>query len=412
LLGDVPSARLSLWKNDGLHRLIRLSFVCLLSYCLQAQNSAPRLLLSGRRLHRLKLDRGRHTERWNNFERRVETVPDSPERGLELALYGIVADDAASCKAAIQWGLGHRSEYRQIALIVDWCGSQLSDAGRTTLLSGEPAFLPAKPFRTARDLLFYQIVAGKASRAGVEEQWTHLLPLIQQDPLSCLPDLYALFEFLDAAHGNFRVDLRQDDPRLFSNLPLMFLLALHPAEIEHPDWKQRAGGLMMVSLDPNLQSASFVQGWALEDPKVVSDGPGVAYEFLLANPYLPGLGYYNMDLWVYDPPSSLLLARKSWDNDSCWVRISKGKTELLQCPPDVLEKPAQFGKLNLIPMKEQCLDVPAQSNGSVILSHLPPGRELAWEANAEKFKTRADAGGLALISSTVSGKVCQVNPKQ
>ena len=33
----------------------------------------------------------------------------------------------------------------------------------------------------------------------------------------------------------------------------------------------------------------------MEDPKMATDGPGVAYEFLWANPYLPGLGYHN---WI------------------------------------------------------------------------------------------------------------------
>lgn len=169
---------------------------------------------------------------------------------------------------------------------------------------------------------------------------------------------------------------------------------------------------MMVSLDPNLQSSSFVQGWALEDPKVVSEGPGVAYEFLLANPYLPGLGYYNMDLWVYDAPSSLLLTRKSWDENSCWVSISKGETKLLQCPPGLLSKTAQFGKLTLTPMRDQCVDLTGQVNGSTILSHLTPGSELTWTANDEKFKTYADASGLALVSATVTGKICQVKEKR
>ena len=285
-----------LWKNGGLHRLIRLSFVCLISYCLHAQDDSQRLLLTTRRLHRLKLDRGRHTDRWNNFEQRVKNVADSPERGFELALYSVVSDDQASCRAAIQWGLTHSSDRRQTALIADWCQRQISQADRTKLVGAPFVAHSGRPFESARDLLFTQIVQGQASRDSVKNQWAQLLPIIERDPRACLPELYALFEFLDAANKNFRVDLRQDDARLFFELPLVFMLSLAPNELEHPEWKQRIGGLMMVNLDPNLQSSSFVQGWALEDPKRVQDGEGVAYEFLWANPYLPGLGYYNMDL--------------------------------------------------------------------------------------------------------------------
>jgi hypothetical protein len=388
--------------------LIRLSLLCLIVFSLRAQDTSPRLLLTARRLHRLKLDRERNTARWSNFEHRVKTVPDSPQRGFELALYGIVASDAPSCHAAIQWGLKHKSEYRQTALIADWCQAQISESDRVALLADPPAFQANRPFTSARNVLFSQVARGEGSRDSAKEQWAQLLPLIQRDPRVCLPEAYALYEFLDAANTNFRIDLRQDDPRLFSNFPLLLLLSLHPAEVEQPQWKQRMGGLMMVNVDPNLQASSFVQGWALEDPRMVLDGPGIAYEFLWANPYLPGLGYYNMDHWFYDPDSGLLLARKSWDANSCWVSIFHGKVDTLQCAGDILNAPTKFGKLTLMPMKEQCEQVTVQPGEAVILSRLNPGRKLAWETNGEKFKAHADASGLALVSMSGTGRVCQV----
>lgn len=388
--------------------LIRLSLLCLMVFGLQAQDTSPRLLLTARRLRRLKLDRERNTARWSNFGHRVKAVPDSSQRGFELALYGIVAGDAPSCEGAIQWGLKHKSEYRQTALIADWCQAQISESDRVALLADPPAFQPDRPFTSARNVLFSQIARGEGSRDGAKEQWSRLLPLIERDPRVCLPEAYALFEFLDAANTNFRVDLRQDDAQLFSNFPLLLLLSLHPKEVERPQWKQRMGGLMMVNLDPNLQASSFVQGWALEDPRMVLDGPGVAYEFLWANPYLPGLGYYNMSRWFYDPVSGLLLARQSWDANSCWVSIFHGKVDTLQCAGDILNVPAKFGKLTLMPMKEKCAEISAQPGEAVILSQLHPGAKLAWEANGEKYKTQADASGLALVSMSAAGRVCQV----
>ena len=39
---------------------------------------------------------------------------------------------------------------------------------------------------------------------------------------------------------------------------------------------------------------------------MIREGPGVAYEFFWADPYLPGVGYQNLDPWVYDRPGGSL----------------------------------------------------------------------------------------------------------
>lgn len=370
------------------------------------------LLLSGRRLHRLKLDAQRQTERWANFEQRVKTVPESPERGFELALYSSVTGNMNACRQAIEWGKAHAAEHRQTALIASWCRTGLSDADRDALLGSPVQADSAHPFITARDALFVDTVAGRASRDAVRAQWSKLLPIIQSDPRRCLPEFYALFEFIDVAQKNFRIDLRQDDARLFSVLPNIFLLSIHPADLDHPDWKTRAAGLMMVNVDPNLQGSSFVQGWAMEDPKVAREGPGVAYEFLWANPYLPGLGYYNMDLWAYDSGSSLLLMRKSWDANSCWASDFRGHIDTVQCPSGLFDAPATFGRLTVLPMKEHCAEVKARANNVTILSGLAPAAVLAWEEQDHKLTATADAGGNVLLSSTTSGRVCRAEEKR
>src|SRR5438270_2219228 len=70
--------------------LILSIFICSV---ISAQTEPPRLLLTPKRLKRLQRDRERQTERWINFEKRVNAVPDSPERGFELALYFAVTHD-------------------------------------------------------------------------------------------------------------------------------------------------------------------------------------------------------------------------------------------------------------------------------------------------------------------------------
>jgi hypothetical protein len=404
------------WNNVGLRILFLLVLVCTTIFsATDASDSADRgsapLLLSARRLHRLKLDAQRQTERWVNFEQRVKNVPDSPERGFELALYGSVTGKADACREAIEWGKAHTAEHRQTALIASWCRAGLSEADRKALLSAPVAVDSTHPFTSARDALFVDMVAGRASRDQVRGQWAKLLPIIQRDPRRCLPEFYALFEFLDVAQKNLRTDLREDDVHLFSVLPGIFLLSMHPADLDQPDWKTRAAGLMMVNVDPNLQGSSFVQGWAMEDPKVAREGPGVAYELLWANPYLPGLGYYNMDLWAYDSASSLLLMRKSWDANSCWASAFQGHIETVQCPLGLFDAPAKFGRLTVLPMKEQCVDIKARPNETTILSGLPPGAVISWEEQVQKLTATADAGGNVLLSSTSSGRVCKVEEK-
>lgn len=379
--------------------------------CSYGQDNQPHLLLTPRRLHRLKLDSQRQVERWVNFEKRVKTVPDSPERGFELALYAQVTGKQDACRQAVEWGLTHKSEYRQTALIADWCRAGISDTDVQHLIAIPDQAESKEPFEAARDSLFVQIVRGEASRDSIRQQWVRVLPSMQRDPRVCLPGLYALFEFIDAADKNFRLDLRQDDARLFANLPYVFLLAMRPGQLEQPDWKTRAAGLMMVNVDPNLQASTFVQGWALEDPRMAREGPGVAYEFLWANPYLPGLGYYNMDPWVYDQPSGLLLARKSWDANSCWVQIFHDKADTFQCAPQVLDVAATFGKLTLQPVTDECTEIKPQANRTTILRGLRPGAAIAWEDHEKKFTGSADQSGLFLLSATASGKACTVERK-
>jgi hypothetical protein len=401
----------ALWNNGLLRPFLVLITLFSLSLPLAAQDNLPRLLLTARRLHRLKLDRQRQTERWVHFEDRVRTVPDSPERGFELALYATVTGDDALCREAIQWGLAHPAEHRQNALIVNWCETALSAGQRQSLLAPSLAANDTKPFTSARDRLFVEIAQGQASRSSIRAQWSHLLPMIQRDPRVCLPEFYALFEFLDAADRTFRLDLRQDDGHLFTELPSVFLLSLGPGKLQQPDWQTRIAGLMMVSLDPNLQGASFIQGWAMEDPKMVREGPGVAYEFLWADPYLPGLGFYNMEPWVYDRPSGLLLARSSWDANACRISLYHGNLKSFQCPANPPAASQEFGKLTLVPLERQCVTVPPQKGRTYILSNLQPKATVQWQNDRSKLNGTADASGLFRVSAETVGKVCRANAK-
>ena len=63
----------------------------------------PKLLLTSKLSKRLMRDRERNTPRWVNFENRVKSVPDSSERGFELALYFAITKDASRGHEAVAW---------------------------------------------------------------------------------------------------------------------------------------------------------------------------------------------------------------------------------------------------------------------------------------------------------------------
>ena len=95
--------------------------------------SYTRLLLTPKLLRRLQRDRQRQTVRWQNFEQRVETVPDSPERGFELALYYAITHDQQRGREAVQWAVAHPCERRQLDLALDWVGNEIPQEDQVRL---------------------------------------------------------------------------------------------------------------------------------------------------------------------------------------------------------------------------------------------------------------------------------------
>ncbi len=151
------------WNNNGvLRKLLPVVFLLLVQGLVlfaDEMPAGPRLLLNAQRLRRLKRDRERKTARWVAFENRVMTVPDSPERGFELALYYAITGDEAKGREAVEWAVGHA---RLSALVLDWCGPvvsaeqkrKLSEVG-VTMGVGR-----ASVFARERDAWFHQLVFG------------------------------------------------------------------------------------------------------------------------------------------------------------------------------------------------------------------------------------------------------------
>ncbi len=90
----------------------------------------------------------------------------------------------------------------------------------------------------------------------------------------------------------------------------------------------RAAGLSMVAFDSNGLDNQFLQGWLIQDRFLMMTPFGAPYEFLWANPYQPGLSYYQLPLVFHDPNSGTLFVRSAWDEDADWFGLYCGEAEL------------------------------------------------------------------------------------
>jgi len=355
------------------------------------------LLLSAKLIRRLKRDRERQTVRWVHFEERVKNVPDSPERGFELALYTAITGDEARGQEAVAWAAAHPCERRQRALIQDWVGTVA------------PAACSAKP--SLRDQAFEKIAAGQDTAVISEEVRSKVIPQFAASGITSSEDLYALIELISVLRVADNKDIRNADPLLFRSLPLEFLLSLQPEQVEHPAWMTHVAALALVTVDPNLEASQFLQGWAMEDRQTLRDGPGVGYELLWADPYLPGIAYQNLDPWTYDEEGARLYARSDWTAGSCWIAISKDGVREANCPPGWRERQVQFGSLTLIPAPAKCMELAHQdARRNLVVWQLLPGQAVIYgEKKGEKkeLTVNADGSGMWHPGSNVEGKVCR-----
>ena len=233
----------------------------------QLSEDSPKLLLTPQRLKRLKRDRDRQTQRWLNFEERVKNVPDSPERGFELALYYAITKDQARAREAMEWARAHTCKYRQVALIRDWVNDLPGEKNWSAQSCPESK---SGPLAALRDSLFTHVTDS-------ETDGKKLIQTLLITDLANAGEVYAAAEYLAVTKATAHTDFRQDAPQFFNSLPIQFLLNLKPEQVEHPDWMTHIAALALVSLDPNSDSSQFLQGWAIEDRQMVREGPGVAY---------------------------------------------------------------------------------------------------------------------------------------
>jgi len=366
-------------------------------------SDAPRLLLNPQRLRLVQRERERDSLRWQPFSALVSGGAAMPEPGFAWGLYYRASGQVAWGKKAVDWALSDDAkDLRQLALVFDWCGPAMTDAQSDRLAAKLERALTAS---TAKDVR-QQAARAFAAMALAERLPDHgesvMKPLIEQwwrgeivkkldtgAPAIPRDQVYALLELLHAVRDNLKIDLREDAPDYFKALPTDHLVSHYPApypaaENEYrvpiyvrdgePDLNDaalsRAAELAIVAYDSNAAENQFLQGWLMQDRFLMRGGFGIPYEFLWANPYQPGLSYFQMPLVYHDALSGHLFARTSWDENATWLGYFEGKLQLFR-----------DGKVETL--KAGAATEPVHVGEAVILS--------AREKDATRFKGDAEA---------------------
>lgn len=322
----------------------------------QVYGENPRLFLNARRLRLLKRERERTSARWIQFETLVAGKAQMAEPGFAHALYHIVSGNTDFGKQAIQFALQSK-DLRQQAFVYDWCQALLSPEQSQQLAAKMRQALAAAPSKrdipSMRDRALAAVVIGqKEELEKIVKQWwrTEVAPGLRNGTYRySREDSYALFEMLHAIRDGIQIDLRDNAPRYFKELPAYHILSYYPAtfpaaENEYrvpfydgdgdPDLRvaalARAADLAMVAFDTNAQETQFVQGWLIHDRFLMRGVFGMVYEFLWANPYQPGLSYYHLPLSMHAAAAGRLALRSSWEDDATWFHYADRKVQFFE----------------------------------------------------------------------------------
>jgi hypothetical protein len=395
----------------------------------------PRLLLPQNRLKRLQRERERQSARWVQLAAFINGKAPMQEKGFAQGLYYKVSEDREAGRRAIEWALGPGADLRQLALIFDWCQELLtaseSKTLTTKLLNGIQRAKKEPGVGPARSRMFAAIaLAGHAQQASeaelenlVRSWWEKQIVATMKSGRDVLPreELYPLMEFLHAARDNLNMDLRDSLPKFFKDLPMYHLIAHYPATYPAADGEyripasfrsgdpdirtaalSRAAALSLVAFDVNAPESQFLQGWIQHDNFILRGTFGAPYEFLWANPYLPGLSYYHMPLTIHDPAFGRLFIRSDWEDTAAWLGYEDGVVQLFRDgrlttikpdgasePIDVTQAVVFFGK------GAERFTVQLHENQKLFLLGLEPSAKYEIEVDDEEVREgQTDAGGI------------------
>jgi hypothetical protein len=409
--------------------------VLLLIACLLAQDSGlatykvytehPRLFLRPARLKRLQRERERKSLRWEQFDGLVRGGAPFPQPGLANALYFNVTGDKAAGRQAITFALQSKDTY-QIALVYDWCQEILTDSEKKKLeaavLKGMTA--PGKSMEAARDRLLAAIVLESEDgvKRFIEQDWKPRIADLRAGR-NVIPreEIFALYDILNAVQDNLQVDLREDYPKYFKELPIAHLMSHYPApfpaaeseyripatkNLKEPDLEQaalsRVAELEMVAYDSNAPESQVLQGWLMNDRFLMRGMFGIPYEFLWANPYQPGLSYYHVPLVYHDELFGRLFVRSSWDDDATWAGFFEGQLQLFRegavtmLDPKASREPVDLDEATLFFGRDtHKVKLPEKEVNDAFIVGVEPNRNYLVEIDDEElWEVKSDPGGI------------------
>jgi hypothetical protein len=324
-------------------------------------NEHPRLFLTAQRMRLLKRERDRDSMRWRQFALLVRAAAQLPEPGFALALFYSVTGEAETGKRAVAWATGPGTDVRQLALVYDWCQPIMTPAQSSALAAKIHRLIDQKPapgIDARRDRVLAWIALSDESHAEepllretVAQWWrVETAPKIEDGRITIAHyQLFALGEILHAIRDNVKIDLRLDAPDYFKELPKYQVLGNYPAPLAAPENEYRvpvykdsgqpdidraalarAAGLAMVAYDNNALENQYLQGWLIQDRFMLQGTFGAPYEFMWANPYQPGLSYFQLPVLYHDKHSGALFLRSNWEDDAVWFGLYQGEAQLFE----------------------------------------------------------------------------------
>jgi hypothetical protein len=407
---------------------------------LRVDAAHPRLLLTARRLKLLRRERERQSLRWNQFHLLMAGKAPMPEPGFAEALYYQVSGSAEAGQQAVAWALGAgATDLRQLALVFDWCQDILTEAQSKALAAKLARGIQQGRRDSSVSAVRSRLLASVALSGHVPdapereiEQVVHkwwegeIVPAILGGREAVgRDDTYALMELLHVVRDNFNLDLREAAPGFFTNLPTVQLLSYYPATYPagendyripaaphaggEPDLRRaalsRAAEFSMVAYDSNAPGSQILQGWLLNDHFLLRGTFGAPYEFLWANPYQPGLSYFQAPLVVHDAIFGRLFVRSGWDESAAWLGFFGGELQMFQdggvsvLDPHVAAEPLDLGRaVILFGAHTQKFKVAVEGNQPVFVVGLKPRQNYLIEVDDEELaEEQTDPGGILAL---------------
>ena len=398
---------------------------------------SPRLLLTKSRLRLLQRENQRQSMRWQQFDLLISGGAPMPEQGVAWALYYQASRKEEFGKKAVEWALDPKNtDLRQIALIFDWCGALMTKPQADTLAAkieknlGRDTSGDVKK-QSARALAVIAIAdrmpdQGNALLKGIVQQWWRegIVKNIEmgRSPIA-REQIYSLYELMHVIRDNLKIEMRESAPKYFLELPTDHLVGHYPSPLEAAENEyrvpvyvrdgepriedavfSRAAELAMVAYDNNAADSQYLQGWLMQDRFLMRGGLGIVYEFMWANPYQPGLSYFQMPLVFHDAASGHVFARSSWDEDATWIGFFDGHLQLFRngkiesLRPGASVAPVRIGDAVLMSGRDPEWKFRSDAEAVFVLG-LSPRSKYDVEVDSEELAEKeTDAGGTLVIA--------------